>query len=595
MNLAKNNPVLLTLLATLIACIFLTAQFSWRGPDRKGYTHVIDSDGKGYYMYLPSIFIQKNLASLTPDDRYVFKTTSGAVNKYFAGTAIAMLPFFGGGYITAALTHKPLTGYSPPFQRAISIAAWAYLGLGLLFLAGLLILYNIRTELVCITLIAIVFGTNLLMYAVYHPSFSHVYSFCFVAMFLYYAKRVFTERRLNHALLLAFALGMIVIIRPTNGLIILALPFIAGSWEVMKDTFKAFLNYRLIAVIAVFAGIVSIQLILWHIQTGSFFVQSYKHEGFYFAHPEVLNTLFSFRKGFFLYTPLAAVSLCGLIIVAKKSRFQLYSLLLFFLFLVYITASWWNWYYGPSFGQRPFVEFYPLNAVLLALLLSSLNKLSHRRAFYSFIGLLLAFNLLQSFQYVKNIISPWDMNFEKYKYTFLRTAPKYYSCLGGNNDIIPYPGVKNLLLGLKNDYEKRYPYWAESELKAVGGDHKNVADFTELEFNSACDIKAGSSIANHRLLYAEIGLEKLELNPAGSKGPLIGIVVSDAKGTAYTYSTFGINEIPTRSSGHWKAFNYHVELPKVRKPGDVIRVYIWNKTLQPFYIDNFQVRLYGID
>lgn len=595
MNLAKNNSVLLTLLATLVVCIFLTAQFSWRGPDRKGYTHVIDSDGKGYYMYLPSIFIQKNLGSLTPDDRYVFKTQQGAVNKYFAGTAIAMLPFFAGGYVTAIITHKPLTGYSPPFQRAISIAGWAYLCLGLFFLAGLLQLYNIRSGLICITLIAIVFGTNLLMYAVYHPSFSHVYSFCFVAMFLYYAKRVFTERRLNHALMLAFALGMIVIIRPTNGVIILALPFIAGSAEVMKDTFKAFLDYRLPAVLAVFAGIVSIQLILWYIETGSFFAQSYKHEGFYFAHPEVLNTLFSFRKGFFLYTPLAAVSLCGLVVVAKKSRFQLYWLLLFFVLLVYLTASWWNWYYGPSFGQRPFVEFYPLNALLLALLISSLKKLNHTKGFYSFIGLLLAFNLLQSFQYVKNIISPWDMNFEKYVYTFLRTSPKYYSCLGGNNDIVPYPGSKSLLLDTGNDYEKEHPGWSESRLKPVGGDHKNVADFTSLEFNSACDIEADSSIMGYRLLYAEISLEKLEVTPAGSKGPLIGIVVSDAAGKAYKYNTFGINEIPSKASGRWKAFSYNVELPKVQKQGDVIRVYIWNKTLQPFYIDNFRVKLYGIE
>jgi hypothetical protein len=574
--------------------MFLTAQFSWRGPDRKGYTHVIDSDGKGYYMYLPSIFIQKNLSSLTPDERFVFKTKAGAVNKYFAGTAIAMLPFFGGGYIIAAITHKPLTGYSPPFQRAISIAAWIYLCLGLMFLAALLMLYNIKTRVICITLAAIVFGTNLLMYAVYHPSFSHVYSFCFVAMFLYYAKRVFTGRQLKHALLLAVALGMIVIIRPTNALIILALPFVAGSAEAMKTTFKSFLNYRIVAVIAVFASIVSIQLILWHIQSGSFFVQSYKNEGFYFTHPAILETLFSFRKGFFIYTPLAAIALCGLTVV-KKNRFQLYSLLLFFILLFYITSSWWNWYYGPSFGQRPFVEFYPLFAMLLAFLFSSVQQLNMQRALYSVVAVLMALNLLQSFQYVKNIISPWDMTFQKYRYTFLKTSPNYYSCLGGSDDIVPYPGSKSLLADLKNDYEKTYAHWSGSRLKAVGGERKNVADFTGLEFNSACDITADSTMAGYRLLYAEITLEKLETAPAGNNGPMIGIVISDTTGNAYVYNTFGINEIPTKNANQWKAFSYHAEIPRVRSAGDVIRIYAWNKMKQPFYLDNFRVRLYGIN
>lgn len=595
MNLTKNNPVLLTLLAILVACVFLTAQFSWRGVDRKGYTHVIDSDGKGYYMYLPAIFINKNLSSLSPDNRFVFKTKHGAVNKYFAGTAIAMLPFFAGGYIGALISHKPLTGYSPPFQRAISIAGWFYLCLGLFFLSSLLMLYDIKIKVVCITLIAIVFGSNLLMYAVYHPSFSHIYSFCFVAMFLYSAKKLFVSGQLKHALLLAFALGMIVITRPTNGLIILTLPFIAGSAEALKNTFRILFNYRMLLAIAIFAGVISIQFLLWHIQTGEYSIQSYQNEGFYFSHPEILNTLFSFRKGFFVYTPLAALSFCGLFAIAKKSRFQLYSLLLFFCLLIYVTASWWNWYYGPSFGQRPFIEFYPLNALLLAVLFSSLHKAKQQKAFYAIAGLFIALNLLQSFQYTKNIISPWDMNFEKYKYTFLRTAPKYYSCLGGCNDIVPYSHSITTLRDFKNDYKKKYPGWTESITKVAGAEQKTVCDFSGLEFNSACDIIADSAMVKHRLLFAEISLEKFEITPSDKNGPLLGIVISNPQKGEYHYQTILINDIPDKLSKHWKSFGFNVEIPGIKAPGDLIRFYIWNKTLKPFYIDNFSIKLRGID
>ncbi|MCE3281221.1 MAG: hypothetical protein K0S44_3412 [Bacteroidetes bacterium] len=590
----KQNTILLTILATLLVCVFLTAQFSWRGPDRKGYAKVIDSDGKGYYMYLPSIFIKKNLGSLTPDERYVFKTEHGAVNKYFCGTAVAMLPFFGSAYAIAIITHKPLTGYSPIFHRGISMAAWFYLCLGLFFLSRLFQLYGIKTEVICIALLLIVFGTNLLMYSVYHPSFSHVYSFCFIAMFLYYAKQSFIRTELRYFLLLAFSAGMIIIIRPTNALIFITLPFIAGSAEDLKAGIKKILNYRLILGTLIFTVILSIQCMLWYIQTGHFFVQSYKYEGFYFSHPEIFNTLFSFRKGFFVYTPLILVSLSALVLIAKKSRFQFYSLLLFFLLLIYVTASWWNWYYGPSFGQRPFIEFYPINALLLALLFTSLIKIKHQRAFYIIVGLCVALNLIQSFQYVKNIISHWDMNLEKYKYTFLRTSPKYYASLGGCNDIVPYPGIKAPLRNMYNDYERITFGWTESITKSVGGERKNVCDFNDKEFNTSCDIRADSLIFSYRQLFAEISVEKNELMASGKNGPMIGISIFNPKKDAYHYQTFNMNEIPNKITNRWKTYSYSIELPKIKSKGDIIRFYIWNKDKQNFLIDNFRIRLSGI-
>jgi hypothetical protein len=555
---------------------------------------VIDSDGKGYYMYLPSVFIKGDLASLTPDNRYVFQTGSGGVNKYFAGTAVAMLPFFTGGYLTALITHKPLSGYSPPFQRAISIAGLFYLVLGSFFLCRLLLLYNIRTEIACITILAIVFGTNLLVYAVYHPSFSHVYSFCFVALFLWAGKKFFLEQKFKDVLWLSFALGMIVLIRPTNGIIILTIPFLSGSFESLKKSAAVLFKPAVVLPLALFLGILSIQAVLWHIQTGHYFLHSYKNEGFYFNRPQILDTLFSFRKGFFLYTPLALLSLGGLVVIAKQSKFQAWSLVIFFSLLIYITASWWNWYYGPSFGQRPFIEFYPLNALLLAILISSAVKLKHQRVIYGIAGLLMVLNLVQSFQYVKNIISPFDMNYEKYKYTFLRTAPKYYSALGGCNDIIPYPGIKTTLRELKNDYEKNYPSWTESHTIALGGERKMAGNFTGREFNSACDIIADSMMASYRVLYAEIKVKKMELSPSGKNGPLIGIVLSDRKKKPYHYQAFVVNEIPNKAVNRWLDHKLYVEVPNVKREGDIIRIYIWNKHKQAFYIDDLEIRLSGI-
>ncbi|MDF2436777.1 MAG: hypothetical protein K0Q95_1153 [Bacteroidota bacterium] len=556
---------------------------------------MIDSDGKGYYQYLTATFISHNLSSQQSDERYIFKTERGAVNKYFAGTAFAMLPFFGAGYISAAIAHKPLNGYSPPFQRAISFAGLCYLCLGLFFLAKLLMLYGTDLRTTLILIVAITFGTNLLMYAVYHPSFSHVYSFCFVAMFLYFSKLYFTDQRLKHISLVAFAFGMIVLIRPTNGLIILTIPFLAGNYQTLKSSIAGILNIRALYPILIFLSVVAIQPILWKVQTGEFFVKSYVNEGFYFSQPEILNVLFSFRKGFFLYTPLALLSLVGLYVVGRKSKFQLYSLLLFFILLIYITASWWNWYYGPSFGQRPFIEFYPLFALLLSFLITFFKREHDQKIFLGVIALFVSLNLLQSFQYVKNIISPWNMNYQKYKYTFLRTSPKYYACLGGSNDITPYPREKVLLRNVFNDYEHQYINWTHSKLIDTGNEHKMAADFRQKEFNTACDIIADSALTKYRLLYAQIRLDRNEPVPSGKSGPLVGIVMSNSKKKNYHYQTFGINEIPNKTANQWQTFTYSVELPRVKKAGDVIRFYIWNKNKQELLIDNFRVVLYGIE
>jgi hypothetical protein len=187
------------------------------------------------------------------------------------------------------------------------------------------------------------------------------------------------------------------------------------------------------------------------------------------------------------------------------------------------------------------------------------------------------------------------MNFEKYKYTFLRTSPKYYAGLGGCNDIVPYPGIKTQLRNMYNDYEKVPFGWAESITKSVGGERKNVCDFNDKEFNTSCDITADSLIFSYRQLFAEISVEKNELTASGKNGPIIGISIFNPKKEAYHYQSFSMNEIPNKVTNRWKTYNYSIELPKIKSRGDIIRFYIWNKGKQNFLIDNFRIRLSGIN
>src|ERR1035437_4875381 len=48
-----------------------------------------------------------------------------------------------------------------------------------------------------------------------------------------------------------------------------------------------------------------------------------------------------------------------------------------FLFISYLFASWQCWFFGGSFGYRPFVEYYAVLAVPFAFFLGSLKRLKN--------------------------------------------------------------------------------------------------------------------------------------------------------------------------------------------------------------------------
>jgi hypothetical protein len=579
----KNKCIVLTIGITIIISFLLARHFSWNGADGNGSSQIIESDGKGYYMYLPAIFIKKNISNQVPDDRFIFKTKNGAINKYYAGTAVCMSPFFGAIYTAYKIFHKPLDGYTIPFQLSVSFAGLFYLLLGLIFLSGLLILYEIPPLVICTSILIIVFGTNLLMYGVYHPSFSHVYSFCFIAMFLYYMKKFSLRGTFKSAAALAFALGMIVIIRPTNGIIILAVPFLAGSTQVLKLSLRKLTRLKyLLPLSIIFFTIVGIQLFVVYLQTGEFIFWSYPNEGFYWTSPQLGNVLISFRKGHFIYTPLALISLLALRIFYKQNKFMFWSLASFFGVAIYLTSAWWCWYYGPSFGQRPFVDFYAVNALLLAFLLTNLTSWK-KSITYLTIFLFTVLNLIQSYQYAIGILSSWDMSFEKYKYVFLKTSPQYYSCLGGCNDIKPYCRSEKLLADFKDHFNP------------LDGEHIEVKDYTSKEFNGDFTLCADSAATKHRLLFAEIELVKEEIIPSGKGGPVMVVCLSNSKKQTYSYYTFRVNEIPNNKPLDWRKLHYTVEIPRFKSVGDELKIYVWNKSLQSFNIGNFRLKLWGLD
>lgn len=402
------------------------------------------TDGQGYYAYLPAVFIYQDLQfnfvgsineQYYPEDKraaFIVPTENGNVNKYFVGTAVMQAPFFLLGCATSWTLDYPVDGYSMPFQLAIGSAGFVYLLLGMILLFRLLKHVGFDEKTSALTALFMVFATNLLYYAVYEPSMSHVYSFFTVSAFLFYTRQALVDQKTKSVWLAALALGTTVLIRPVNALALLGVPAVSGGLTGFLNGVETYFRKPKIIGAAVLAAItvMCIQPLIYFLQTGSPLVWSYQEEGFNFTSPEILNVLFSYRKGLFVYSPVLFLASLGLIAAWRKRKPGFGEAVVLLAVVTWVISSWWMWYYGGCYGQRAFIEYLPFFALGLAFLLQ-------RSTVAKVIALLLVgVQLIQTYQYVNHIIPFDNMNKEKYWNLFFRTGDDlawYYSGYAGQD------------------------------------------------------------------------------------------------------------------------------------------------------------------
>jgi len=412
----------------------------------------LNADGVGYYEYLPSLFIHKDMfrkdVSSDSDTSLYQRISKHAfyvdyeefkVNKYPCGTAVLEAPFFLLTYLATPSTGNYSDGYQRPYQLAVFYAALFYLFLALLFLSGLLQMYNIRKPIIIVSQLLMVFSTGVLHYASQEAGFSHVFSLFAITAFSYFTKAYFTTRLRKQFFLASVFLGLIVILRQINIVVLLFVPFLAGSLSNLKSGMSIFKDFKAVSIsLLIFFSIFSIQAGLWYAQTGQFLVYSYQGEGFNFLRPEIFNVLFSYRKGLFVYSPILFISFFGLIILLIKKRYYLvFSWVFFFTVLTYLLASWHSWYYGCSYGQRPYIDYYAIFFILLAIMLNETRGIV-RWGILLFSFVTIPINIIQTYQY-KSFILEWTwMDKKKYWDVFLKTSDKFKGYVWKKTFYMPY-------------------------------------------------------------------------------------------------------------------------------------------------------------
>lgn len=435
-HLPFTKSILFTFAA--VSLVFLLS-FKWVNNQWK---YNIASDGKGYYVYLPAAFIYHDFSyaftTSTEPEYYpgdvqpsVAQLPSGQkLNKYFAGEALLLTPFFLIAYALSWLFHFPVDGYSFIFQAAVSVAALFYCLCGLWLLSKFLSGLKLSDNTIAFTLLLVFAGSNLLHYTWMEPSMSHVYSFFSIAAFLSIAADFLTEHKARKLILLFIISGIICLIRPVNVLVILLLPFICFLFTV-KRPFTLLIQKKLTVFTGfiLFISILCIQLYLYKLQIGSWWIWAYANEGFNFSKPHFIELLFSFRKGWFVYTPVAFLSLATACIIWRKN------LLLLFLFItpvsiiVYVVSSWHDWAYGASYGCRPMTEFMGLMMIPFAMGIQQLSSPVFKAIVVVVAWCFLLLNCIQIYQINKHILL-WDnMTFESYKSSFLKTSEQHVNML----------------------------------------------------------------------------------------------------------------------------------------------------------------------
>ena len=363
------NPIIIAVFFFAILCLLSLNRHSRSGV--KNYHSEIYADKAGYYIYLPAYFIYHFDAKVLPkhidvelgQGFYTDSTNNKIFTKYTYGVALMQLPFFAVGHALAPLMGFKPDGFSLIYNKTIDFAGSFYTILGFLFLYYFLI-HFVSKRAAFITLWIIFLGTNAFHYAIFENGMSHIYSFCLFSMLLYLVIRK-NNQRINYlnTFLVGLVIGLILMVRPINGIVLpICFLFTKVEWNNLKRYLKP------LAIILLTLAIVAIpQMIYWYYLEHSLIMYSYKNESFSNLYaPKLLHLWFSTKNGLFIFNPILfiiAFSIWQLrkIKIAWSSFYAVY-----FLFISYVFASWWCWFYGCSFGSRPFVEYQAIFALPLS-------------------------------------------------------------------------------------------------------------------------------------------------------------------------------------------------------------------------------------
>lgn len=412
----------------LITLLLFFINRSWE------YSPIIAWDVCSYYAYLPAIFVENDLSLNFIDQHPEYINTryfpmpipnEGYGIKTTMGMSILYLPYFAIGHLWASV-HGGMeaNGFSEPYHICIAFSGIMHAFIGIAVLRKVLIRYY--SEIVTgTTLVLILLGTNALHYTYREGAMAHMHNFMLLSLFLRYTQLWFDKATWKRTIILGLLSGLIALVRPNNVVIGLAFIFF-GVYSInsLKANIQLFWKEKakLLTLLGVAFLCLVPQFLYWKWISGHYIYNSYgEEERFFFDRPRYLLCLFSYTKGWFIYTPIMIFAVIGMFMTGKYAKKFALAVPIFLIINTYIIFSWWSWWYGGGYSQRALIDSYPMMAFGMASFLTWVGSRKWSAYLSGFLlFLLLSLSLFQTWQYKMGLIRWSGMSKQYYWAVFLK-------------------------------------------------------------------------------------------------------------------------------------------------------------------------------
>lgn len=609
----RNHP-------SLVVCFLFAFSVIWVLAQRTH--HLIAWDVFGYYLYLPQTIIHHDpgITNFVPvqEAMDLYHSTPGFyqagpgqngtwVIMYSMGMALIYLPFFLIGHFLAFVFGYPIDGYSAPYEWMMLFSSVFYMTAGLL-LCRKIALRFFSEKFSAFLILLIGFGTNYFFLNVGMVAMSHIYLFTGYAFFLLLLLKWYEHFRTRDLLLLSLVWSIMMLSRPTEGLsLLIFLLWGIGNQYTFKSKLDLFLKHKkqiLLAALVVFS-VVFPQLLYWKTFAGQWIFNSYQNpgEGFEFLYPHTFEFLFSFRKGWFIYTPLMVIAVIGIYRLRKTLPEAYLAYAVFFPVVIYVLSCWTNWWYAASFGSRPVIQYYPLLLLPLGFMLQywfSRSRLS--KIAIGFVSLFfVVLNLFQSWQMLHFVMSEYRMTWAYYKAIFFKTTvPENAS------DLLLLDRVEASQIKIFSDSSQYLPGETivysgfESPEETKGGRYVRDSAFAgnyaylindkdahapEMKVPFASFCKGEYAWIHISMMVKPLGeLSMLEAFP-------FACFINSGK-KAYKWQSFDVKADTAFQTGKWNRVSFDYLTPDIRTPNDIFCFSLWLAGGGPVLVDEFRAVAY---
>lgn len=584
------------------------------------HENMITWDNFGYYLYLPKFFIYNDphMVNLegwlypvierygnTPHVYQLNPVGDHHIIRYPIGQSLFYAPFFFIAHIIAGFTSHPADGFSFIYQVVLRWGCFLYVVAGLILLRRALAeIFSESITSVC--LVVLVFGTNLHIYA---GSLSpHETLFFLYALMLYITVKRSNYFSLRFWFIAGAVAGLACITRPTD-VIMGIIPLLWGCGKIGNGFFNllhAFVKRSYVFLLAFipFAAFLLIQMLYWRVFAGQWVYYTYEttEETLHLTAPYTLEFFFSFRKGWFIYTPLMFVALLGFVEMFRQRKDIFWAVLPFYLLNIYLVSSWTSWWYADSFSSRAMVQTLGISIIPMGFLCVFVWRKGYlfKTLFIAIAILLLSLNLFQTWQFHKSIFPLDRLTKEAYAYIFLKRK-------------IDVDKRESLMLVNRALDETYIPHIERYKRRSIAFfDYQDAASNMPDIAHQLCDTlfysggyslkldsdNAFSNVVKYK--YSDISAQPHIWIKSSAyvytkkeyEDNLFSLVTHFThRGENYKYRTGPLNGHAIKPY-EWNYIEFLYLSPELRSKNDKLMVYFWLRGESSVWIDNFSVEIY---